>query len=104
MRAARHSLGARVIERRFLDKQIDFLQWAENYIEQIDPLTATPRNPDQWPEHKGYVCADEAAFKNLLLRVTGFDGHTAQKLNYIDACQSDDSLDDDDDDQAMFME
>jgi hypothetical protein len=104
VRAARHSLGARVIERRFLDKQIDFLQWAENYIEQIDPLTATPRNPDQWPEHKGYVCADEAAFKNLLLRVTGFDGHTAQKLNYIDACQSDDSLDDDDDDQAMFME
>jgi F0F1-type ATP synthase epsilon subunit len=96
--AARHSQGPRIIERPFLDKPIDFLEWAENYVDQLDPLTAIPRNPDQWPEPTDYVNADEAALKKLLLRVTGFDGRTAQKLDNIKAGEREESLDDDDDD------
>jgi hypothetical protein len=98
VRAARLSLGPRFIERPFLDKPIDFLNWAENYVGQLDPLTPTPRNPDQWPEPRGYVHSDEAAFKALLLRVTGLDGRMAQKLDNIDAGQNDESSDGDDND------
>jgi hypothetical protein len=30
----------------FRDDRIDFLEWAEGYITQLDPLSATPANPD----------------------------------------------------------
>jgi hypothetical protein len=56
------------------------LSWAENYIDQLDPLTTTARNPDQWAEPRGYLYSDEATLKALLLRVTGFDGHLPRKL------------------------
>jgi hypothetical protein len=97
VQAARRSLGPRVIQHPFLDKSIDFLSWAENYVDQLDPLAAAPRNPDQWPEPGHYVSSDEAGLKNLLLRVTGFDGRTAQKLDSIEGIQSEDSSEDDHD-------
>ena len=96
IQAARRSLGHRAIERPFLDKPIDFLEWAENYVDQLDPLTPTVHNPDQWPEPTNYVHADESALKTLILRVTGFDGRTAQKLNDTEASQAPESSGDDD--------
>ena len=78
--AARRTVGDRTIQVPFLDKSIDFLDWATNYVDQLDPLSATPRNPDQWPEPRSYVYSDEDALKRMLLRVTGFDGHQAPKL------------------------
>ena len=78
--AARRTVGDRTIQVPFLDKSIDFLDWATNYVDQLDPLSATPRNPDQWPEPRSYVYSDEDALKRMLLRVTGFDGHPTRKL------------------------
>jgi hypothetical protein len=96
IQAARRSLGHQLIERPFLNQPIDFLEWAENYVDQLDPLTAIQHNPDQWPEPTNYVYADESSLKNLLLRVTGFDGRTAHKLTDTDAGQAHESSVDDD--------
>jgi F0F1-type ATP synthase epsilon subunit len=100
IRAARRSVGHRLIERPFLNQPIDFLEWAENYVDQLDPLTAIQHNRDQWPEPSDHAYADEVALKKLLLRVSGFDGLIAQKLDNfdLDAGHADDSSDDDDDD------
>jgi hypothetical protein len=64
----------------FRDQSIDFLDWAAAYVDQLDPLSASPYNPDQGPEPTDYPRVNEEAFRSLLLRVTGFDGRTARKL------------------------
>jgi hypothetical protein len=48
LRAARRRLpdGER-IEASFRGQSIDFLDWATEYVEQLDPLSSQPRNQDQ---------------------------------------------------------
>ena len=56
----------------------------------------SPRNPDQGPEPTNYPRMDGDALKRLLLRVTGFDGRAAQKLENTEI-HRDDQPDDEDD-------
>jgi hypothetical protein len=72
------------------------LDWAAAYADQLDPLSASPRNPDQGPAPTDYPYPNEDAFKKLLLRVTGFDGRPAHKLTTTKNDR--DTLTDDEDD------
>jgi hypothetical protein len=78
--AARHALGGNRIEAKFRDQSVDFLDWAAAYVDQLDPLSGTARNPDQLPEPTHYYRSDEDALKKTLLRLFGFDGRTPPKL------------------------
>jgi hypothetical protein len=80
VRAARRTLGEQHLQVPFRDQSIDFLDWATAYVDQLDPLSASPRNPDQGPTRPDYPYPNEDAFKRLLLRVTGFDGRPGPKL------------------------
>lgn len=46
IRAVRKSLGADTIRARFRDRHIDYLNWAEAYVDQLDPLTSRLRSPE----------------------------------------------------------
>jgi hypothetical protein len=80
VRAARRKLSnGQSIQAKFRDQPIDFLNWASNYIEQLDPLSTHSLEPEQWPEPSSYPSPDESALKRLLCRVTGFDGLATEK-------------------------
>jgi hypothetical protein len=77
--AARRAVGENHIKAKFRDQPIDFLDWASAYVDQLDPLSVTPRDPDQLPEPNYYRSYDDA-LKKTQLRLFGFDGHTSSKL------------------------
>jgi hypothetical protein len=76
---ARRAVGPDRIEAKFRDQPIDFLDWASAYVDQLDPLSATPRDPDQLPE-PNYYRSDDDALKKTQLRLFGFDCRTPFKL------------------------
>jgi hypothetical protein len=80
--AARRAMGGNRIEAKFRDQSVDFLDWAIAYVDQLDPLLETARNPDQLPEPTHYYHSDEDALKKTLLRLFGFDGRTPSKLTH----------------------
>jgi hypothetical protein len=81
VQAARRTLAGRRVEAKFRDQTVDFLDWAIAYVDQLDPLSAAPHNPDQAPETSDYPRPDEDAFRKLLLRLTGLDGRPTAKLD-----------------------
>jgi hypothetical protein len=81
VQAARRTLAERRVEAKFRDQTVDFLDWAISYVDQLDPLSAAPHNPDQAPEISDYPRPDEDAFRKLLLRLTGLDGRPIAKLD-----------------------
>jgi hypothetical protein len=91
--AARRALGRNQIEPKFRDQSVDFLEWAAAYIDQLDPLSATARNPDQLPEPTHYHSDDEA-LKKTLLRLFGFDGRTPPKLTNQSQADGQENADD----------
>jgi hypothetical protein len=80
--AARRSLGRNRIEAKFREHSVDFLDWATAYVDQLDPLSETPRNPDQLPEPDRYYRSDDDELKKTLLRFFGFDGRIPSKLTH----------------------
>jgi hypothetical protein len=94
IRAARHATNSRGVPIKLLDETVDFYEWAAAYVEQLDPLSPTPRHPDQLPERTHYYRADEEALKKSLLRLFGHDGHLPWKLKAATAVESDDDADD----------
>jgi hypothetical protein len=50
--------------------RIDFLDWAEAYITQLDPLSDTPTNPDQRDEKTEYYRSNEEPLKKSLATPT----------------------------------
>jgi hypothetical protein len=46
IRAARKAVGANAIQARFRDQRVDYLDWAEAYVNQLDPLTSRPRSQE----------------------------------------------------------
>jgi hypothetical protein len=56
--AARRTFGTNRVQVPFRDQTIDFLDWATAYVDQLDPLSAFPCNPDQGPEPADYPRMD----------------------------------------------
>jgi len=79
LHVARRAVGNDRIEAKFRDQPIVFLDWAMAYVDQLDPLSETPRNPDQLPEPTTYYRGDEESLKRVLLRLFVFDGHISSK-------------------------
>jgi hypothetical protein len=78
LRAARQALGDQKITADFMGEQIDFLSWAEAYVEQLDPLTVTDRNPDQSGGETYY--STEEKLKESIRRLIGADWNESSKL------------------------
>ena len=68
LRALRRTNGEGRIQGILGEEKVDFLLWAEQYVDQLDPLSATPRNPDQQRDRSPYWNSGEQELKNLLAR------------------------------------
>jgi hypothetical protein len=55
LRALRRTTGEGEIQGALGDETVDFLLWAEQYVAQLDPLSATPANPDQQRDRPSVV-------------------------------------------------
>ena len=70
IRAARRRLTGEVIAVRYLETMVDFLVWADRYVEQLDPLSDTPRCEDFERPSNDYGSDDEK-WKRGLARLVG---------------------------------
>jgi hypothetical protein len=72
VRAARRAIPpGQTVRVKIADTEVDFLDWAERYIDQMDPLKPEPRDPDQQPNACSYYRADEEALKASIQRLFG---------------------------------
>ena len=70
IRAARRRLGGEAISVRYLETMIDFLAWADRYVEQLDPLSDTERSEDFERPSNDYG-GDDEKWKRGLARLVG---------------------------------
>ncbi len=59
LRAARRALGSRTLTVDLQGTPTDFLNWAEHYVNQLDPLHSEARNPDFAHERSFQYGADD---------------------------------------------
>lgn len=70
VRAARRAVP-NGLTAQFLGNRIDFLQWAEEYVDRLDPLHERPRAEDMLPEAQSWPGSSE--LKEELSRLFGHD-------------------------------
>ncbi len=80
LRALRRAAGDGRVNVKLGDQKVDFLNWAEKYVDQLNPLSHTVRNPDQQRDRSIYWKANEEALKNLLFRLFGCEAELPCKL------------------------
>jgi len=80
IRAARDALGGEVLPARFRDKTIDYLDWAERYVNQLDPLERPLRSGEFEASSTYHFQNDLDRMKKSFGRLLGADWAEAFKL------------------------
>jgi hypothetical protein len=72
------------LEAKLQDRPVDFIAWAEHYVDQLDPLRKTPHDPDLEEDRPMYrTVGDEV--KEAASRMMGLEWQTAWKLRNPDS-------------------
>lgn len=79
LRATRRAVGTDRVEATLAGKPVDFIAWAQHYVDQLDPLSMTPHDPDLEEDRPGYYHGSEK-FQEALARLVGQDWQSARKL------------------------
>jgi len=79
LRSARRVLGNAKMYSTLLGEKVDFLDWAEKYVNQLDPLHPTARNRDLEKRHSYYTPLDEK-MEAALIRLIGEEWEVTSKL------------------------
>lgn len=79
LRAARRVLGEQSIHAKVDEQTVDFLSWAETYVNQLDPLHREPRNRDL--ERTSHAWRSDTELKEELSRLLGHEGQQSWKLS-----------------------
>jgi hypothetical protein len=103
VRAARRALGAESITLDLKGQPTDFLAWAEHYIDQLDPLSATDHDSDLTPERTYYSDSDRDRLQGELRRLSGHTWDRASKL-VAEPTESDDDPTADEDDPDEYWD
>jgi hypothetical protein len=103
VRAARRALGAESITLDLDGKPIDFLAWAEHYIDQLDPLSATDHDSDLTPERSYHSDSDRDRLQGELRRLSGHTWDRALKL-VAEPTETDDDPNDDEDEPGDYWD
>jgi hypothetical protein len=80
IRAARRSAGQRSLRARFMGESVDFLDWAESYINQLDPLHPSQRSIELQAHRSGYVVNDLDRITASFARLLGSEWTSAWKM------------------------
>ncbi len=78
---------------------MDFIAWAEHYVDQLDPLSATDHDPDLMPERTYYSDNDRDRLQGELRRLSGHTWERAMKLIAEPPDSHSDLEDEDEDDE-----
>jgi hypothetical protein len=73
------------------DEPIDFIAWAEKYLNQLDPLHNEPRHADMAPEPSPYyrTNGEDEDLQQTLDRLTGQNWLKATKLHTFSSTDED---------------
>jgi hypothetical protein len=77
--AARRALGSQALPVRFREETINFLTWAEGYVNQLDPLHSA-RRTGAYEKHNPYYHGDLEDMKKSFGRLLGSQWSSAWKL------------------------
>lgn len=80
VRAARRSLGSEVLRARFREQTVNFLDWAEAYVDQLDPLQGTLRTGEFDASSAYHYRTDLDRMKDAFGRLLGSEWPHAFKL------------------------
>jgi hypothetical protein len=96
VRAARRTLGHQILPARFRDRTVDFFDWAERYIDEMDPLKDADRTDAFEASSTGYMHNDLERIKEAFGRLLGSDWSDAWKIGgyYAPMSRSDYGYDD----------
>ena len=61
---------------------MDFIDWAQHYVDQLDPLSRTPQDPDLEANRSGYSASDDKV-EQTLSRLIGRHWQDAWKLGRL---------------------
>ncbi len=78
LRALRRTLEGRTIKAALQDTSVDFVAWAEHYVDQLDPLSVTAHDSDLKEDRSGYYRSEEK-LQQTLARLVGLDWQNAWK-------------------------
>jgi hypothetical protein len=89
LRALRLKLDGKQVEAKLLDRKVDFINWIEHYIDQLDPLSATPRDTDLMDDRPQYA-PKNTNVDETLSRLLGSEWSTSWKIqnNRDGVCES----------------
>jgi hypothetical protein len=73
-------VGASAIRARFRDQRIDYLAWAEAYVDQLDPLTSRPRS-QEFLKRNAYFVNDLDRLRTDIGRLFGTEWPEAWKCD-----------------------
>jgi hypothetical protein len=80
LRAFRRAAGTKTITAKLREDTVDFLAWADSFVNQLDPLHTAPREPDMKPEPSYHYRSDEEELRESLSRLTGLTWHQSFKI------------------------
>ncbi len=78
IRAARRELGEQQIKAKRGDATVDFFDWAQDYVHQLDPLHPAERNDDLF--ENPFTFHADADIQKGFARLAGFEGQRSCKL------------------------
>jgi hypothetical protein len=80
VRAAKRALGESKFCWKLEGTPVDFLDWANTYVEEIDPLSPTPRHPDRIPERSYVYGMGDRDLAKIIGRWFNHDDYVPHKL------------------------
>lgn len=81
LRAARRAIDSnKSIQAMLFGQKVDFFNWAEQYVDQLDPLCSAPRNLDQQSAGSGHHGSRNEDLMEVLHRLTGQAWPQSSKL------------------------
>jgi hypothetical protein len=96
VRALQRTLGDERLTAKRQTETIDFLDWAAHYTDQLDPLCATPHDPDMKSERPGYYTPPETKLDEVLSRLLGQRWERAFKIGASQSEERESEVEDDD--------
>jgi hypothetical protein len=78
--ALRKTIGKHSLQARFRDEIVDFVTWAEQYVNQLDPLHALPRCDEFEESGAFHYQSDIERMKSAFARLLGSEWENAWKL------------------------
>jgi len=69
VRALRRALGTERLMAKRQTETVDFLEWAGHYLDQLDPLCASPHDEDLKAERPGYYTPPETKLNEVLAAI-----------------------------------